>query len=71
MTIKSEAQRVMFEKASTDKEYAASRGITQDLAKSKLAEHAATGSPKLPMRAETDPRPKASPQRPKLKIFGA
>lgn len=68
--ISSEAQRAMFEKASTDKEYAASRGISQELAREKLLAHAKAGGPKLPDRVNTEVKPKANAKRPKLKIFG-
>ena len=71
MTIASEAQRAMFEKASTDKEYAASRGISQELAAQKLLEHAKAGAPQLPERVSAGSKPKANALRAKLRIFGA
>lgn len=48
--IVSEAQRLMFEKAAADPEYARSRGITRDLAHTAISAHKAAGSPQLPDR---------------------
>jgi len=52
MTIKivSTAQHAMIEKAANDADYAAKRGIDQELAKQSLIDHAKQGAPKLPER---------------------
>lgn len=67
MKIHSAAQLAMFTKAAADADYAASRGITQELARQHLDAHAEAGSPSLPDRAELRakaPRRQAKPQQP-------
>lgn len=60
MKIHSAAQLAMFTKAAADTDYAAQRGISQELAQQHLDAHKAAGEPSLPDRAE--PRAKAAPK---------
>ncbi len=52
MSIHSAAQLAMFEKAAADPDYAKLRGISQDLAKARVAAYRDAGSPELRDRAE-------------------
>lgn len=61
MKIHSAAQLAMFTKAATDKDYAASRGITQELAQQHLDAHKLAGEPELPERAGGSPKPVKQP----------
>jgi hypothetical protein len=60
MKIHSAAQLAMFTKAAADADYAAQRGISQELAQQHLDAHKAAGEPSLPARAEA--RTKAAPK---------
>lgn len=51
--LKSMAQHAMITRAATDADYAKSRGITCEAARSMLDAHEAAGAPKLPDRVET------------------
>jgi hypothetical protein len=60
--VRSAAQLAMFQRAASDAAYAASRGITQELAQAHCDAHAAAGQPKLPERVEgKPPKPQRSP----------
>lgn len=73
MKIHSAAQLAMFTKAAADPDYAASRGITSELAQLHLDAHKANGEPELPERAAgkptTAPATKAKPSAPARPIF--
>lgn len=68
MKIHSAAQLAMFRQAAADHDYAASRGITSELAQQHLDAHKEAGEPHLPERIApsraTSARPKTNPSRP-------
>lgn len=69
MKIRSAAQLAMFHRAAEDADYAASRGITQELARQHLDAHKEAGEPDLPERAPTRAKASSPKAKPKGPIF--